>query len=102
MFPVRDLFRGTKGHCDAKMPVVKKASLGDLRYRFAAAEKLLRDGHEVQITRRKRVVARLLPPERPARVKMPEFLGRMKKIFGKKSMKMSGTEQIALDREDHF
>jgi len=80
----------------------KKASIGDLRYRFSAVEKLLRDGHEVQITKRKRVVARLLPPEPPARVEMPDFLGRMEKIFGKKRLKMSGAEQIALDRSERF
>jgi len=33
---------------------------------------------------------------------MPDFLGRMKKIFGKKRLKMSGAEQIALDRSERF
>jgi hypothetical protein len=33
---------------------------------------------------------------------MPDFLGRMKKIFGKKRMKVSGAKLIALDREERF
>jgi antitoxin (DNA-binding transcriptional repressor) of toxin-antitoxin stability system len=42
---------------------MKKATVRDLRYRFSRVEDLLRNGEEVQITKRKRVVARLLPPE---------------------------------------
>jgi hypothetical protein len=30
---------------------------------------------------------------------MPDFLGRMKKIFGKKRLKVSGAEQLAAERE---
>jgi antitoxin (DNA-binding transcriptional repressor) of toxin-antitoxin stability system len=81
---------------------MKKASVSELRYCFSAVEELLRDGEEVQITKRGRVIARLLPPERVAPIVMPDFLGRMKKIFGEKRMKMSGAEQIALDRSDRF
>ncbi len=88
--------------CDAKMYHMKKASVRDLRYRFSVVEDLLRDGHEIQITKRKRVIARLLPPETVVPVEMPDFLGRMKKIFGKKRMKVSGAELIALDREERF
>ncbi len=85
--------------CDAKMYHMKKASVRDLRYRFSVVENLLRDGHEIQITKRKRVIARLLPPEPTIPVEMPDFLGRMEKIFGKKRMKVSGAEQLAAERE---
>jgi len=81
---------------------MKRASVRDLRYRFSVVEDLLREGHEVQITKRKRVIARLLPPEPIVQVEMPDFLGRMKKIFGKKRMKVSGADLIALGREDRF
>jgi antitoxin (DNA-binding transcriptional repressor) of toxin-antitoxin stability system len=88
--------------CDAKMYHMKKASVRDLRYRFSVVENLLREGHEIQITKRKRVIARLLPPEPVVPVQMPDFLGRMRKIFGKKRLKVSGAELIALDREDRL
>jgi len=88
--------------CDAKMHHMKKASVRDLRYRFSAVEGLLRDGEEILITKRKRVIARLLPPEPAARVRRPDFLARLKKIFGKRRMKISGAEIIALDREERF
>ena len=78
---------------------MKRASVRDLRYRFSAVENLLREGQEIQITKRKRVIARLLPPEAVAPVELPDFLGRMKKIFGKKRMKLSGAQQLAAERE---
>jgi antitoxin (DNA-binding transcriptional repressor) of toxin-antitoxin stability system len=81
---------------------VRRVTVSDLRYRFSVIEQSLRDGEEVQITRRKRVVARLLPPDPVVPVEMPDFLGRMKKIFGKKRLKMSGAEQIAMDRSERF
>jgi antitoxin (DNA-binding transcriptional repressor) of toxin-antitoxin stability system len=84
------------------MDQVKKASLSELRHHFSVVEQLLRDGEEVQITKRNCVIARLLPPEPVVAVEMPDFLGRMKKIFGKKRMKMSGAEQIALDCSERF
>jgi len=88
--------------CDAKMHHMKKATVRDLRYRFSAVEDLLRDGEEIHITKRKRVIARLLPPKPAARVRRPDFLARLKKTFGKKRMKVSGAEIIALDREERF
>ena len=81
---------------------MKKVTVRDLRYRFPAVESLLRDGEEIHITKRKRVIARLLPPKPPARVQPPDFLARLKRIFGKKRMKISGAEIIALDREERF
>lgn len=81
---------------------MKKASVRDLRYRFSAVEDLLREGEEIQITKRKRIIARLLPPAPPAPKTLPDFLARLKKIYGKKRMKVSGADLIALDREERF
>jgi hypothetical protein len=50
-----DSGNGLLAICDAKMYHMKKASIRDLRYRFCVVENLLRDGHEIQITKRKRV-----------------------------------------------
>jgi len=85
--------------CDAKMHHMKKASVRDLRYRFSAVEDLLRDGEEIHITKRKRVIARLLPPDPSAPAAFPDFLARQKKTFGRKRVKVSGAEQLAAERE---
>src|SRR5260370_24375423 len=88
--------------CEAKMQQMRKARARALRCRSSAVEDLLRDGEEILIPKRKPVIARLPPPEPAARVPRPDFLARLKKTFGKKRMKVSGAEIIALDREERF
>jgi len=78
---------------------MKKASVRDLRYRFSAVEELLRDGDEIQITKRRKVIARLLPPAASGPIRMPDFGARMKAIFGNKKLKVSGAKLLAKDRE---
>jgi antitoxin (DNA-binding transcriptional repressor) of toxin-antitoxin stability system len=75
-----------------------KATLRDLRYKFDRVNSLLQRGEEIQITKRGRVMARLLPPasvERPAR---PDFAGRLKQIYGDKVLDVPGAELLAKER----
>jgi len=78
-----------------------KASIRDLRYRFAEVEGLLREGEEIQITKRKRVIATLVPAKAPIPTKRPDFLARLKKIYGAKTLKVSGAALLAKDRGRH-
>lgn len=71
----------------------------DLRYRFPEVEELLRQGHEIQITKRKRVIATLVPAKKEARIELPDFEARLKKIFGTREMKVTGAQLIARDRD---
>jgi antitoxin (DNA-binding transcriptional repressor) of toxin-antitoxin stability system len=75
-----------------------KASVGDLRYRFSKLEYLLRHGEEIQITKRNSVIARLVPEREEKTIKIPDFMARLKKIYGNRMMKVSGAELIARDR----
>jgi len=77
---------------------MKKASIRDLRYEFKKIERLLLQGEEVQITRRRRVIARLTPESEQPRAEMPDFLGRLREIYGDKVLKISGADLIAKDR----
>ena len=76
-----------------------KASVRDLRYNFRQVEDLLRQGEEIQITKRRRVIARLVPEREEKTPEIPDFLGRLKKIYGNKKLKVSGAQLIARDRE---
>ena len=78
---------------------MRTASLRDLRYRFSDVESLLQEGEETQITKRKRVIARLLPAAPPASTHRPDFMARLKKIYGTKILKVSGAELLAKERE---
>ena len=70
--------------CDAIMYHMTKASVRDLRYEFKKIERLLLQGEEIQITKRRRVIARLLPERAEGAKKMPDFEARMRSIFGDK------------------
>jgi antitoxin (DNA-binding transcriptional repressor) of toxin-antitoxin stability system len=79
---------------------MRKASVRDLRCRFSTVEDLLGEGEEVQITKRKRVIARLLPvgPLAARKPPRPDFLARLKKLYRGKPLKISGAELLKLER----
>ena len=76
---------------------MKSATVRDLRYHFSKVEDLLREGEAIQITKRKRVIGRLLPAE-PGPRRRPDFLARLQKIYGGKVLKVSGADLLALER----
>ena len=77
---------------------MKTVSVRDLRYDFKMVEQLLREGDPIQITKRRKVIARLTP-EPAARPPLPDFLGQMREIFGDKVLKVTGAEIISEDRD---
>jgi antitoxin (DNA-binding transcriptional repressor) of toxin-antitoxin stability system len=77
---------------------MKKASVRDLRYAFKKIERLLHQGEEIQITKRRRVIARLVPERTEAAKEIPDFLARLRSIYGNKLLAVSGAELISSDR----
>ena len=75
---------------------MKKASVRDLRYDFAKVERALRAGEEIQITKRRRVIARLVPER--AKPHLPDFAGRLRAIFGDTKLAITGAELISEER----
>jgi antitoxin (DNA-binding transcriptional repressor) of toxin-antitoxin stability system len=65
---------------------MKTATVRELRQNFGALLSWLEDGQEIQITMRRRVVARLVPERmiQSSNFKMPDFAARLKSIHGKK------------------
>jgi len=76
---------------------MKTATIRDLRYRFSEVEARLQRGEEVEIRRRKRVIAKLVPIRSQAD-SYPDFAAIQKEIFGKRKMRMTGAELAALNR----
>jgi antitoxin (DNA-binding transcriptional repressor) of toxin-antitoxin stability system len=75
-----------------------KASVRDLRYNFPRIEAQLRSGEEIEITKRKRVIARLVPVRSHARKAVPDFAKMLKEIYGDKVMKTTGAELVSEQR----
>jgi len=84
--------------CDARMYHMRKASVRDLRYGFKKIERLLHQGEEIQITKRRRVIARLVPESAVAMKEVPDFLARLRTIYGDKVLAVSGAELVSADR----
>jgi len=76
---------------------MKKASVRDLRYDFSKIERALRAGEEIQITKRKRVIARLIPER--ATTDRPDFMARLRQIYGDNKLKVTGADLISEERE---
>ena len=76
---------------------MKRASIRDLRYAFKKIERLLQQGEEIEITKRRQVIARLVPEQKVCAT-IPDFLGRLRTIYGEKTLKVSGTDLMVQDR----
>jgi antitoxin (DNA-binding transcriptional repressor) of toxin-antitoxin stability system len=77
---------------------MKTVSIRDLRYDFPKVESLLKAGETVHLTRRRKVIARLVPEPAPP-IAMPDFLADLKRIYGDQCLAVSGAELISQDRE---
>ena len=78
---------------------MKQASVRDLRYNFPAVERMLRQGETIEITKRKRVIGKLSPVAPEGKPKLPDFMARLRRIYGNKVFKPSGAEMIARERD---
>ncbi|MGA7832810.1 MAG: hypothetical protein WCA21_17775 [Terracidiphilus sp.] len=77
---------------------MKIVSVRDLRYDFKAVERLLREGEEVQITKRRRAIARLVP-EPQISPDLPDFMEQLHTIYDREYLPVSSAEIVRLDRE---
>lgn len=78
---------------------MKQASVRDLRYDFRKIERLLHQGEEIQITKRRKVIARLVPENNQSRPPLPDFRARLRAIYGDKVLAVSGADIVSLDRD---
>jgi antitoxin (DNA-binding transcriptional repressor) of toxin-antitoxin stability system len=62
-------------------------------------EELLRDGQGLQVTKRGKTVARLLPVTPATRARRPGFLARVKKIYRGKPSRVTGAELVSRERD---
>jgi len=81
---------------------MKSVTVRDLRYRFPEIEARLREGVEIQVTKRKRVIARLVPvkPKR-RRKRAPDFMAMLKEIYGSKVLRFAGAQLVREQRGPH-
>jgi antitoxin (DNA-binding transcriptional repressor) of toxin-antitoxin stability system len=77
---------------------MRTVSVRDLRYDFKMVERILLEGEEIQITKRRRAIARLVPEPAPGS-NLPDFMSRLRSIYGDECLKVSGAEIVRMDRD---
>lgn len=77
---------------------MKTATVRDLRYDFPHIEQLLAHGEEVQITKRGRVIGKMVPAKKE-RAPLPDFLGRIRAIYGDEMLPTTGAEIVQMGRD---
>ena len=78
---------------------MKRATVRDLRYSFKEVEARLAEGEEIEIVKRKKVIARLVPVTTPSAAEKPDFMARMKRNWGDKILEPTNAELLAQERE---
>ena len=78
---------------------MKKATVRQLPCEFNKLERLLQQGEEIQITKRGRLIARLVPENEQPPARLPNFRARMRAIYGDKVFQISGAELVRKDRD---
>lgn len=78
---------------------MKSVTVRDLRYDFPKVERLLREGNPVHVTKRGKIVAMLAPGQEPATAPMPDFMGRLRALYGDKCLSIPGSEIVRQGRD---
>ena len=76
---------------------MKTASVRELRYDFPKVERLLSEGEAVQITKRRKVIARLNPERPKARPDMRGFHGTVAFDHGDQIHEVSGRSELSYE-----
>lgn len=84
---------------------MKSVTVRDLRYDFPKVERLLKEGKPVRVTKRGKAFARIelekdsAPDYEPGTAPLPDFMGRLREIFGERVLPVTGAELIREDRD---
>ncbi len=77
--------------------IMKQATVRDLRYHFVDIEARLGRGEQVEIRKRRKVIARLVPVRSEPNV-YPDFAEVRRRIFAGKKASSTGTQLVSSGR----
>ena len=77
--------------------IMAKATVRQLRYNFRAIEARLNKGEEIDLYKRKKMIGRLIPVA-PQGDAYPDFAATRRRIFGRKKLKITGTQIVSEGR----
>ena len=82
---------------------MKTATIRQIQHHLSEVLRWVEDGQEVQVTRRNRVIAKIVPArDDHQKVAWPDFVGRSTKIWGKRSRGKPVSRIIIDDRQERI
>jgi antitoxin (DNA-binding transcriptional repressor) of toxin-antitoxin stability system len=79
---------------------MKKVSIMEAQHNLSKVLQQVEEGHAVYVTRRKQVVAKILPPGQTGKLEFPNFTKRAKQTWGKPWTGVSTDELLDESRGD--
>ncbi|HSP41520.1 MAG TPA: hypothetical protein VLO11_01495 [Luteolibacter sp.] len=73
---------------------MKQASIREIKHETSRVLGMVEAGQTVEIRRRRKPVAILSPPSKAGPVEMPDFLTRLRSIYGDRVLEKTGTELV--------
>jgi antitoxin (DNA-binding transcriptional repressor) of toxin-antitoxin stability system len=85
------------------MSNMKKATIREVQHNLSGILRWVEEGEEVQVMRRKRIVAVVVPAGRPTKMtRLPDFEKRAAGIFGSKPAGPTASRILIDNREERF
>jgi prevent-host-death family protein len=84
--------------CHIKVPQMRTTTIRELKHATTAVLARVADGEVVEVQRRGEPVAVLVPPRRRAPIRRPDFVGRLKSVYGKRVLTTTGTDLVSESR----
>jgi antitoxin (DNA-binding transcriptional repressor) of toxin-antitoxin stability system len=73
---------------------MKQASIREIKHETSRVLGMVEAGQTVELRRRRKPVAILSPPMKDKAVEMPDFVARLRRIYGDRILETTGTELV--------
>jgi len=77
---------------------MRKTTIRELKHATTTVLSWVADGETVEVRRRSKPVALLSPPKRRPAIRRPDFVARLKTVYGKRALTTTGTDLISESR----
>ena len=86
--------------CHTNVTHVKTTTIRELRHDTTKVLSWVAAGQSVEVRRRNQPVAVLSPPARRRIIRRPDFGARLRSIYGRTTLKTTGTDLVSASRGD--
>ena len=74
---------------------MKTTTIRELKHETGKVLGWVARGETVEVQRRRKPIARLCPPDQPAEIERPDFVGRLRAVYRTKTLRRTGTAVVS-------